>query len=176
MIKNQIDNKRGFNVYMSVKILIILIAITIAIIVFVSAINKDWNVIYVLFRPFIAFIPLFLVFRLIDSALKPAYIETIINEKEIIIKTYNPNSHALRFIEVLKYKKYLKELRVNSQEYNDYKLEIGKFGLQKTLVFQKITKNGIYESPKLSISLLGQKKYTNLILSIDRLKGKINLN
>jgi len=44
------------------------------------------------------------------------------------------------------------------------------------LIFQKIEKDGISETSEINISLLGQKKYTNLILSIDRMQGKINLN
>jgi hypothetical protein len=49
-------------------------------------------------------------------------------------------------------------------------------GIRKALILQKINKSGIYETSDINISFLGQKKYTELVLSIDRMKGKINLN
>jgi hypothetical protein len=77
---------------------------------------------------------------------------------------------------MLGYRKYLKELKISQLEYNDYKLVINNCGFRKVLILQKINKSGIYETSDINISFLGQKKYTDLILSIDRMKGKINLN
>jgi hypothetical protein len=55
-------------------------------------------------------------------------------------------------------------------------LTIGKFGIKKELRLQKINNDGVYKSANINISLLGQKKYTNLIVAIDRLRTKICLN
>ena len=176
MIKNQIDNKQGFNIYIIVNLIISLFGFTIGILSIRGVITQDWSFIEII-KPYFGLIAVFVVFGLFEFALKPSYIETIINEREIIIRTFNPNiRNGLRFILILGYRKHLSELRLSQNEYNDYKLSIDKWGLHRILTLQKINKTGIYETSEINISLLGQKKYTELVLSIDRLRGKINLN
>ena len=116
-------------------------------------------------------------FILIDEKVKPAYIEFEIIEDEIIIKTYNPHSNRWESpFALFGYKRRIKELKMNREEYNNYWLTIGRFGLKKELKLQKINNDGVYKSSNINISLLGQQKYTNLILAIDRLRSKICLN
>jgi hypothetical protein len=176
MINDQIDNKQGFRIYIIVNLIISIFGFTIGILSIRGVITQDWSFIRVL-KPYIGLIVVFIVFGLFEFAIKPSYIETIINEREIIIRTFNPNiRNGLRFILMLGYRKHLSELRLSQNEYNDYKLMIDKCGLHRILILQKINKSGIYGSSEINISLLGQKKYTELILSIDRLRSKINLN
>jgi hypothetical protein len=176
MIVNKIDNNKEFKIYVIINLIIPIFGFIIGILSIRGLIIHDWSFINTL-KPYFGLLVIFFLLGLFRSSINPAYIETIINEREIIIRTFNPNiRNGLDFIFMLKYKKYLKELKLSQQEYNDYKLLIDKFGFRRILILQKINKSGIYETSKINISLLGQKKYTDLILSIDRLKGKINLN
>jgi len=116
-------------------------------------------------------------FLIIDEKIKPAFIEFHIFEDEISIKTYNPHSNRWESPFVLfAYKKRIKELKINREEYNDYTLAIGKSGFRKEIKLLKTDNTGFYQSSNINISLLGQKKYTNLLLAIDRLRTKICLN
>jgi len=176
MIKNQIDNRQGFRIYIIINLIVSLLGFTIGFLSIRGIITQDWRFIETI-KPYIGLIAVLIAFGLFEFAIKPSYIETIINEREIIIRTFNPNiRNGLRFILMLGYRKKLSELRLSQNEYNDYKLLIDKCGLRRILTLQKIDKSGIYDTTDINISLLGQKKYTELILSIDRLKGKINLN
>ena len=176
MIVNKIDNKKAFQIYIIVNLLFYIIGFLIGGISIRGLITHDWSIINTL-KPYFGFIAIFMLFGFIEFVIRPSYIETIISEKEIIIRTFSPNiRNGIRFILMLRYQKYIKELKMNKQEYNDYKLQFNKWGFRKSLILQKINKSGIFETSEINISLLGQKKYTNLILSIDRLKGKINLN
>ena len=173
---NKINNKQGFQIYIIVNLIFSILGFLIAILSIRGIITQNWSFIEII-KPYIGLIVVFIVFGLFEQLIKPTYIETVITEREIIIKTFQPNTHnGFRFLLMLGYQGLLKELRVNRQEYNDYRLLIDRFGFRKILILQKINKNGIYETSEINISLLGQKKYTNLILSIDRLRGKINLN
>jgi len=176
MMINPIDNRLEFKTYIILNLLFSIVGFTIGILSIRGVITQDWNFINFLV-PFFWLIGVFILFGLFEFALKPSYIETIVNESEIIIRTFKPNvRNGLRFILMLRYPKYLKELKLSQKEYNDNKLLIDSFGLRKILILQKINKQGIFETTNINISLLGLKEFTNLILSIDRLKGKINLN
>jgi len=116
-------------------------------------------------------------FIIIDERIRPAFIEFQVSDDEITIKTYNPHSNRWESPFVLfAYKKRIHEFIISREEFNNYKLTIGKFGFHKELKLQKTDNTGIYKSSDINISLLGQKNYTNLILAIDRLRTKICLN
>jgi hypothetical protein len=176
MTNNRIDNRQGFRIYIIVNLIISLLGFTIGFLSIRGVITQDWSFL-VIIKPYVGLIAVLIAFGLYEFAIRPSYIESIINEREIIIRTFKPNiGNGIRFVHMLKYRKHLSELRLSHNEYNDYKLLIDKCGLHRILTLQKINKGGIYESTEINISLLGQKKYTELILSIDRLKGKIKLN
>jgi len=178
MITNKINNAREFKIYVILFSILFCIGFTIGVISIISIFTGDWTLINS-FDPSLkfGFVTIIIVLGLIELVIRPSYIETIINEDKILIRVFSPNKGSgIRYLWMLGYKKYIKEYVIARQEYNDYKLYIAKFGFRKTIVLQKIDKNGIYETKPINISLLGQKKYTELILSIDRLKGKINLN
>ncbi|MRT94064.1 hypothetical protein [Ancylomarina sp. 16SWW S1-10-2] len=113
-----------------------------------------------------------------DYFIKPAYFEAKISNGRLNIKTYNPSKRffILRFVSMLNYKKNTIEYVIDRQSYNNYKVSIGLWGLRKYIRLQKIDKSEIFESKSINISFLGLKKYTNLILSLDRIKEKITLN
>ncbi len=176
MTNNQIDNRQEFRIYIIVNLIFSILGFTIGLLSLRGVITQNWNFLEII-KPYVGLIAVFIAFGLIEFVIEPSYVESIINEREIIIRTFKPNiRNGLRFILMLRYRKHLSELRLSQNEYNDYKLLIDKCGLRRILTLQKINKSGIYESTEINISLLGQKKYTELILSIDRLKGKINLN
>jgi hypothetical protein len=111
-------------------------------------------------------------FILIDERIKPAFIELHFIEDEIKIKTYNPHSNRWESPFILfGYKKRIKELKIIREDYTDYHVTIGKFGFRKELSLQKTNNNGVSKTSDISISLLGQKKYTNLISSLNKFKN-----
>jgi hypothetical protein len=178
MIENKINNRTEFQIYIVINLIVFVLGFLIAIVSIHGLVSHNWIIIY-------SFLGLFLIIMawgLFESIINPSYFETIINEREIIIKTFTPSlrnglmRNGVRFLLLFKFRKYLKEIKLSQREYNDYKLIIDKLGFRKILILQKINKNGIYETSEINISLLGQKKYTDLILSIDRLRGKIHLN
>jgi hypothetical protein len=120
---------------------------------------------------------LYLFFVLFNLLIQPAYFEARINFGQIYIKSFNPNKkNGFRFFLMLFYQRYSIEHIIARQSYNNYRIEIERFGFKKNLILQK-TENGLlYESKPINISFLGAKKYTDLLLSIDRLKEKISLN
>ena len=128
-------------------------------------------------NPLMALNWLSIFFLIIDERIKPGYIEYQLMDDEISIKTYNPHSTRWESPFVLwGYKKRIKAFKINREEYTNYNLILGKFGIKKELRLQKINNDGVYQSARINISLLGQKKYTNLIVAIDRLRTKICMN
>ena len=185
MILNKIDNKREFQIYVLINFIVSLIGIPIITLTSIGLIKREWGLYHFLHQYIgielaLVITGLFLIafiFWAFFRTMNPAFIEVIINEKDISIKTYKPNIHnSISFILMLRYKNSLQEIKLSKLEYNDYKLLIDKFGFRKRLILQKINKTGLYGTSEINISLLGQKKYTDMILSIDRLNGKINLN
>ena len=179
-----INNKTLFEIYLIFRFIIF---ITIMIIggLIITKVLLNIDLFQIIFpgygslveNPFIVFNWFSICFLIIDEKIKPAFIEFQVIDEEISIKTYNPHSNKWESPFVLfGYKKRIKELKISRAEYNDYKLIIGKFGFRKELKLQKTNNTGIYESSDINISLLGQKKYTNLLLAIDRLRTKICMN
>ncbi len=114
---------------------------------------------------------------LFEFMIKPAYFEAQIINGKVIFKSFEPNrKNGLIYFLMILYKKHLKEHTIERQSYNSYKINIEYFGFRKMLVFQKIENGKIYESTPINIGFLSTKKYTELILSIDRLQEKLNLN
>jgi hypothetical protein len=173
-----IENKKEFQIYIIANFIQLVLGFMFVIFSILGLMSHDW----IFIKTILAFIALSIILGLLNWAMKPSYIETIINEKEIIIRTFNPDfrdgffRNGSVYIKMLNYKKHLKELRLSKQEYNNYKLSIDKLGFHKLLILQKVNKKGIYETSEINISLLGARKYTNLILSLDRLRSKISLN
>ena len=173
-----IENKKAFQLYIIVNFIQLGLGLMIVIISILGLMSPDW--IYI--KTILAFIAISFILGLLNWATKPSYIETIINEKEVIIRTFNPDfkdglfRNGSVFIKMLNYKKYLLELKLSKQEYNNYKLLIDRLGFRKLLILQKVNNTGIYESSEINISFLGSRKYTNLIISLERLRSKISLN
>lgn len=176
-MNQNINNRLAFNIFV-----IISFCLTFNIIVFFAIFlfesisgNKTFihqSVIFV-----ITSFMLYLFFVLFNLLIQPAYFEARINFGQIYIKSFNPNKkNGFRFFLMLFYQRYSIEHIIARQSYNNYRIEIERFGFKKNLILQK-TENGLlYESKPINISFLGAKKYTDLLLSIDRLKEKISLN
>jgi hypothetical protein len=179
-----INNKTQFEIYLIFRLFIFITIIIISGIIITRVLLKI-DLVQMIFPNYesVEENPLMLLnwfsafFLIIDERIKPAFIEYQLNEDEIRIKTYNPHSTRWESPFVLwGYKKRIKVLKINREEYTNYNLTIGKFGIKKELRLQKINNDGVYKSANINISLLGQKKYTNLIVAIDRLRTKICLN
>ena len=114
---------------------------------------------------------------LISRIISPSYFECIILPNELRIRFFNPErKNTLQFISVMFSLENLKEHILNRQSYNGYILKIGKLGIKKYITLQMIDDGKMYDSKPINISFLGARKYIELILALDRLKDKINLN
>jgi len=118
-----------------------------------------------------------IIVNIFNFLIKPGYFEAIISFGQIRIKSYNPNTrNGFSIFFMLFYNKYLLEHTIERQSFNNYRILIERFGFKKSLILQKMENGKLFESKPINISFLGVRKYTDLILSIDRLKEKISLN
>ncbi len=176
-MNNKIDNRRGFIVYMWVNIGFLLFMVGYVAVLSYGFMTSDKILIqvikyYVITGPII--VGLLAAFHYL---IKPTYFEAVFSTGQIVIKTFNPNKiSGLRLLTMINFDKYSATIVINKQLYNNYKITIDRFGFRKILTFQKIENNSIYESKPFDISFLGAKKYTELILSIDRLREKVTMN
>jgi len=178
------NNKTLFEIYLIFRLFIFITLIIISGMIITSVVLKI-DLVQMIFpnygsvveNPLMALNWFLIFFLIIDERIKPAYIEYQLNDDEISIKTYNPHSTRWESPFVLwGYKKRIKVLKMNRDEFTNYNLILGKFGIKKELRIRKINHDGVSQSAKINISLLGQKKYTNLIVAIDILRTKICLN
>lgn len=174
----KISNRLAFTMYIWGRLVIQIILIVYLIFLFSASRSGNDEIIrqikgYVLFLlPGAVLVVLF-----IDYMLRPTFFEAMITRDQIAIKSYSPYSRTgLGQVAMLFYRKHLTEYYIDRQSYNNYKIHIGRLGLKKSLILQKIKDGQIYESKPIMIHFLSAKKYTELILSIDRLKEKITLN
>ena len=174
-----INNKTVFEIYLILRLLIMITLVVLSGIVLTSTFikiefiqhlipnydNKGKDILLIFNWVLICFI-------LLDERIKPAFIEFHFIEDEIKIKTYNPHSNRWESPFILfGYKKRIKELKINREDYTDYHLTVGKFGFRKELSLQKTNNNGVYKTSDISISLLKQKEYKNLISALDKFKN-----
>lgn len=167
----RISNKTLFEFYLILRLIIIIILVIITGMIITTSFTRidffqilfsnygdEGKYTLIIFNWFLIF------FLIIDERIRPAFIEFHLIEDEIIIKTYNPhlNSWESPFI-LFGYKRKIRELKVSREEYNNYQLTIGKFGVRKELRLQRTNNNGVYETSDISLSLLRQKEFTNLI-------------
>ena len=174
---NKIDNKLAFNIYVLVNLSIYVLVLGYLLFFIIAANNNDIALKNNLIR-YIIICPIVIVIsQIFEKLFQPAYFESHILNGAIRFKSFNPNkNNRLRFLLMVNYKKYLIEQSIEQQSYNNYILKIDRLGLRKNLILQKLENGTIYQSKPINISFLGIKKYTNLILSIDRLQEKITLN
>ena len=174
-----INNKKVFEIYMIFRLLMVITILIFGVEVITKTILRI-DLLEVIFPNYGTFLADLLIalnffsigFLLIDERIKPAFIEFQIIKDKIIIETYNPHSNRWESPFILfAYKKRIKELKISNEEYIDYKLTIGKFGIKKEMKLQKINTNSVYESANINISLLGQRKYANLISALDSFKN-----
>lgn len=174
---NKIDNKLAFNIYIWFNFSIFISFCLYFLLSIIAAQNNNITLFnslkgYILIWPLIIGIS-----KLFDYLIQPAYFESQILNGEIRFKSLNPNrNNRFRFFLMPFYKRHLIEQTINQQSYNNYILKIDRLGLRRNLIFQKLENGKLYKSTSINISFLGIKKYTNLILSIDRLQEKITLN
>lgn len=181
-----INNKNSFFIYSIVRLILYVIVGLMFVLINIPLIyNTKWNLFHILVSKYgfvslfvlIGFFIVFVIFALYEYVIRPSYVEMKIDEREIVIRIFSSNiKNWISILLIFRYKRYLKELKINKQEYNNYKLQIDKLGFRKLLILQKINKDGLFETSAINISLFRLKKYTNMILSIDRLQGKLNLN
>ena len=175
-MKNTINNRLAFNIYIWTRFFLLIVFLFVIFLhvfkisqaIGFNAINFQFIVVLAIFAVLIS---------IFEYLINPAYFEVLIFNGKIIFNYFEPNKrNGFIYILILFYKKYLKEHRIDRQSYNSYKIKIDRFGFRKKLIFQKIDNGKLYESMPINISFLNTRKYTELILSIDRLQEKINLN
>jgi hypothetical protein len=176
-MNQKIDNKLAFEFYVWTHFVLMIFAICYISTLFIGLRLGYKGIVLHSFVLVIIIAPIALITIVIDNLIKPAFFEVLINYGEISIKSFNPNTkNGLKFLLLISYKKYLTEHKLDRKSYNNYRILIEKLGFKKSLILQKIENGNLYESTPINISFLGAKKYTDLILAIDRLKEKISLN
>lgn len=176
-MRDNINNRVSFNIYAWFNFFIFILFLICWGFISVRLITGNKTIIQVTDAFFIVVMIIFLSLKLFEIIVRPGFIEAEINFGQIIIKTYNPDIKNKAYIfRTLFYNKHLQVHSISRQAFNNYKILIEKSGLKKSLILQKTENGKLYESKPINISFLGVKKYTNLILSIDRLKEKITLN
>jgi hypothetical protein len=175
-----INNKSAFNIYVWINFCLTICVLAIFIIFLTENIlnrripvhdSKDYV------NTLIIIVISYMILKTLEFLIIPTYFEATVSFGQINIRSFNPNKkNGFRFFLMLFYRKHLIIHTIERQSYNNYRILIERFGIKKSLILQK-TENGIlYESSPINISFLGVRKYTDLILSIDRLKEKFSLN
>lgn len=119
----------------------------------------------------------FIIVGIFNAIVKPAYFEACISAEQIFIKTFNPNiRNGWRWLFMPFYSRYLAQYTISTQNYNNYRIIFKCLGIRKNIILQKIENSNLYESRLVPICFLSIRQYTNLIISIERLKEKISLN
>jgi hypothetical protein len=176
-MRDNINNRISFNFYAWFNFIIFILFLICWVFISLRIITGNKTIIQVTDPFFIIVMIIFLFLKVFEIIIRPGFFEAEINFGQILIKTYNPDIKNKAYIfKTLFYNKQLQVHSISRQAFNNYRVLIDKSGLRKSLILQKIENGKLYESKPINISFLGVKKYTNLILSIDRLKEKINLN
>ena len=176
-----INNKTAFEICLIIRFVIFLVPAIFVGLIFAARIGGI-DLFQLVIHDFIyfalcLFLALAFIFSITSEIIKPTFVEFDFASDEIVVKTYRPDLYKKSApFALFGYKKRIIEFKISKEEYNDYKLTIGKLGIYKELKLQKTNNDGVYDSPKINISLLGQKKYTNLILAVERLRTKISMN
>jgi hypothetical protein len=172
---NKINNKRIYNVFIGINVVIVLLVLFLFVF-FIYAINSGiknpFQYYHLGFYPFLIFL-----YGLIRYKFSPCYFEAEILNESIKIKTINPSKYyGLRFILLITHQAKPTEFIIDRVSFTSYRILIDKCGLNKKLILQKSVNGDILESKPINVDFLGYKKYTDLIISIDRLSQKMSLN
>src|ERR1035437_7855143 len=146
-----INNKTLFEIYLILRLFVFITIIIIGGMIITRVLLKI-DLVQIIFPNYGSYVenPLMAInwfsicFLVIHEKIKPAFIEYQLIEDEIRIKTYNPHSTSWESPFVLfGYKKRIKVLKINREEYTNYNLTIGKFGIKKEIRLQKINHDGV---------------------------------
>jgi hypothetical protein len=176
-MSDNINNRLAFNIYVWTIFGVFILFIFYLLIFFLANKSGNKDLIQNTSGYFITLCLFWIFISILNLMIKPGYFEAIVSFGQIRIKSFNPNGrNRFGLFLMLFYNKYLLEHTIERQSFNDYRILIGRFGFKKSLILQKMDNGKLYESKPIDISLLGVRKYTDLILSIDRLKEKMSLN
>ena len=121
-----------------------------------------------------AFLFLYILIRYIIS---PTYFDAEISGNRIVIKAINPAKYyGLNFILLVLNKIKPSIFTIDRISFTNYKIAIYNWGFNKSIILQKLDNGYLIESKPIRMDYLGYKKYTDLIISIDRLCQKMSLN
>jgi hypothetical protein len=174
-MNNKIDNKIAFKVFAWINLIVNLLVL-VFIIFYIYVINQSGRHAYQQYHSGLYLTGIIWYF-VIRYRFAPSYFGAEIFNNQIRIKTFNPNKYnGFRFLLMAFSQKYVTEYMVDRSSFTNYRINITHCGIKKKLILQKSQKGGIYESRPINLNLLGYKKYTDLILSLERLSQKISLN
>ena len=172
---SKLSNKRTFNFFIGVNIIIVLLMLFfVGFLIYAinSGVKNSYQHYHLGFYPF-----LIITCGLIRNKIALCYFEAEISTECILIKTINPTKYnGIRFIQLLFNKIEPSEFIIDRVSFTNYRIVISKLGFKKKLILQKFVKGDLFESKPIDIDFLGYKKYTDLIISIDRLSQKMSLN
>jgi len=176
-MNNNINNRKVFNIYVWTNFCLFLIFLFYLLISLVVYTTGNKNLIHYIGIYFLIVAIVGFIINILSFFIKPGYFEAIISFGQIRIKSYSPNfKNGFTIYFMIYYNKYLIEHTIERQSFNNYRILIERFGFRKSLILQKMENGKLLESTPINISFLGARKYTDLILSIEKLKEKISLN
>jgi hypothetical protein len=174
---NRINNKQIYKALIAINIVIVLL-ILFFVVFYIYAINSGIK------NPFqyyhLGIYPLLFIFLFgcIRYIFPPCYFEAELLNECIKIKLINSSKYYIvRFIFLLLTNQIKPtEFMIDRVSFTNYRIEISKWGFNKRLILQKSVNGDLFESKPIRIDYLGYKKYTDLIISIERLSQKMSLN
>ena len=121
--------------------------------------------------------PFFIIVALvINSRIAPSYFEAEIVKNQIKITTINTKAQSIAAIFLLFSNKHKTEYVVNGASFTNYRIVVSLWGFKKQLILQKNQEGSLFESKPINLNFLGYRKYTDLLISIERLSQKMSLN
>ena len=172
---NRINNKPIYNVFIGINIFVVfLLLFSVGFFIFAinSGVKNPFKYYHLQYYPILLFLYSFVRFKF-----TPCYFEAEISNQRIIIKTINPSKYyGLKFIHLVFNKVKPSEFIIDRTSFTNYRILIEKWGLKKSLILQKSVNGIVFDSKPIMIVFLGYKKYTDLIISLERLCQKMSLN
>ena len=139
-MNERIDNKLAFNRYIWITFFLFIMIAYVAFI-FIGFKSGNKELIHHLRSNYIFIGPIFAIIASIYNYLiRPAYFEAIITTDQIIIKSFNPNLRNDARVIMMLFRKYIAEYKISRQTYNNYKIQIERFGFKRSLTPFRNTK------------------------------------
>ena len=173
---NIINNKRIYKVFIGINVLVVLLILFfVGFFIYAtnySGVKNPFQYYHLNYYPALIFLYVFIRYKI-----SPSYFDAEISGNRIVIKAINPAKYyGLNFILLVLNKIKPSEFAIDRISFTNYRISIDNWGFKKSIILQKLNNGYLIESKPIRMDFLGYKKYTSLILSIDRLCQKMSVN